>query len=82
MPKGHSDIPPRLAALEKLVGEILVRLGSLEVRPAEGSNARVAILEKQVAAMNDAFSNGNLPRPQYESQFKVWPSANPASNGS
>ena len=59
MPKGHSDIPERMAALE----------------------ARIIVLERQIAAMNDSFSRGNIPAPQYEQQFKVWPGANPQSNG-
>jgi hypothetical protein len=66
MPKGHSTLEPRINTAEAKLEVILLRL---------------TILERQIAAMNDAFSNGNLPRPQYESQFKVWPSANPATNG-
>lgn len=83
--KGRPPLEPRIAALEALTAELLHRLCSVELRDKGGrvdATERLAVLEKQIAAMNDAFSNGNLPRPQYQSQFKVWPSANPATNGS
>jgi hypothetical protein len=53
-----------------------------EPEPAAGVIARVALLERQVAAMNEAFNRGAIPRPSYESQFRVWPGANPQANGS
>jgi hypothetical protein len=93
MPKGHSDLPDRIAALEKLCDELLARTCNLETRGSnEGflglsgivasNDQEVLILKKQVEAMNEAFSRGNIPQPQYESKFRVWPSANPSTNGS
>jgi hypothetical protein len=84
MPKGHSVLEEEVKALSTLVDEMLVRLCSLELRDKDGrveAEKRLVVLEKQVAAMNDAYAHGNLPRPQYEQQFKVMPSAFPVSNG-
>jgi hypothetical protein len=79
--KGRPPLEPRIKALEDAA-----------LKPCKGSDqwvesvgsltARIAVLEKQIAAMNDAFSHGNLPRPAYEAQFKVWPGAQGYTNGS
>ena len=66
----------RIAALEASVATVGAQaIPTPGVPPDLGWQARVAVLERQIAAMNDAFSHGNLPRPQYESQFTVWPGA-------
>src|SRR5271170_5115339 len=67
--KAYSN-EPTAAADHKVLDEMLYRLTKLELR---------------VKAMNEAFSRGNIPSPAqdtYEPQFKVWPGANPNSNGS
>jgi hypothetical protein len=80
-------------AYNSLLDEMLVRITNLETRGSnEGflglagivanNDQEVLILKKQVEAMNEAFSRGNIPQPQYESKFRVWPGANPSSNGS
>ncbi len=65
MPKGHSTLEPLVNEAVSTIAQLL---------------QRVSVLERQIAAMNDSFSRGNIPSPQYEQQFKVWPGANPASN--
>src|SRR5271170_5381297 len=67
--KAYSNDPTAVAD-HKVLDEMLYRLTKLELR---------------VKAMNEAFSRGNIPSPAqdtYEPQFKVWPGANPSSNGS
>ena len=67
--KAYSNEPTAVAD-HKVLDEMLYRLTKLELR---------------VKAMNEAFSRGNIPSPAqdtYEPQFKVWPGANPSSNGS
>jgi hypothetical protein len=70
--KGRPSQEPRIAAAE-------ARIKALE-QQLEAQGYEINILKRQVAGMNDAFSNGNIPRPQYESQFKIWPGANPITN--
>lgn len=83
MPKGHSVLQAEVEALKLALAKLEQRFEAhvLSSYPM-GMGDRVTVLEKQIEAMNNAFRDGNLPRPQYESQFKVWPSANPATNGS
>ena len=56
MPKGHSTLEPRIAALEALVTERTEAMYNMITR--------IDALEKRIAQMNDAFSLGNLPAPQ------------------
>lgn len=67
MSKGHS-------VLEDEVKACIVKL--------DDAMAKIVLLEKQVAAMNESFSRGAIPRPQYEQQFRVMPSAFAVGNGS
>ena len=83
MPKGHSVLQAEVVALKLELAKLQLRFDAhvLSSYPM-GMGDRVTVLEKQIEAMNNAFRDGNLPRPQYESQFKVWPGSNPATNGS
>jgi hypothetical protein len=65
MKKGRPSQEPRIAAAE-------ARIKALE--------EIVSAIQRQIAAFNDSFNNGNIPRPAYESQFKIWPGANPNTN--
>jgi hypothetical protein len=56
MPKGHSTLEPRIAALEALVTERTEAMYNLI--------NRVDALERRIAQMDDAFSRGNLPAPR------------------
>lgn len=44
--------------------------------------AQVAALQKQITEWQEYFSRGSIPSPSaYQPQFRVFPGANPNSNG-
>lgn len=47
MPKGHSDLPARIDALKAA---------------NEAQSNRIAVLERRIAEMNEAFSHARFPR--------------------
>jgi hypothetical protein len=79
--KGRPPLEPRIKALEDGWNALIAAMRADFLAQRQSMEARIGVLEKQIAAMNDAFSHGHLPRPAYEAQFKVWPGASPITNG-